>query len=181
MNLLSTLIILEDNDNFHFARLLLLIRAFSGKKGNKYINGITKLVKLDFLLRYPTYLEYALKQRGESSVIEIRDYERNSVESKMIRFKYGPWDPRYRRFINSLVAKGLVHVRIDGRTINVGLTEKGSSIAANLAKSVVYKDIVKRAALLKKRLDITGTNLMQKIYKWFPEIGNLRIGEIIEL
>jgi hypothetical protein len=97
MNLLEILISLEDNDEIHLARLLLLLRAFAGQKGNKTINGLTKMVKLDFLLRYPVYLERALQARGSSPTrAEVLDHERKSVESAMIRYHYGPWDPRYR-------------------------------------------------------------------------------------
>lgn len=55
---------------------------------------------------------------------QVEDYERHSVDAHMVRFRYGPWDHRYRRFLNSLVGKGLAVVRAEGRTI------MGSPIAA---------------------------------------------------
>lgn len=60
MNLFLILADLEENDNLHLARLLVLLKAFSGRDGTKTIDGLTKLAKLDFFLRYPTYLERAL-------------------------------------------------------------------------------------------------------------------------
>lgn len=65
-----------EKDELHMARLLILLQAFAGKKGSKAINGLTKLVKLDFLLRYPLYLEYALKKQGVSIEVNIQDYEK---------------------------------------------------------------------------------------------------------
>lgn len=53
MTLLETSARLEENADLHIARLLILIGTFSGMKGNKTVNGLTKLAKLDFLLRYP--------------------------------------------------------------------------------------------------------------------------------
>ena len=41
--------------NYHQARILLLIDAFAGRTGS--MDGLTKLAKLDFLLRYPAFLE----------------------------------------------------------------------------------------------------------------------------
>ncbi len=49
---------LEGDDALHLGRILVLLRAFSGRSGNYPVEGLTKLAKLDFLLRYPTYLEY---------------------------------------------------------------------------------------------------------------------------
>jgi hypothetical protein len=179
VNLLQTLIALEEMDAFHMGRLLVLLKAFSGQDNRRKIKGLTKLVKLDFLLRYPVYLEQALKKRGVKADIFIAEHERRSVESKMIRYKYGPWDPRYRRFINLLVARGLACVEIEGRTVNVGLTEAGVQLATVLSKSEEYRETWSRAKTLKSHLDLAGTNLMRRIYEWFPEIVDLRLGEAI--
>lgn len=35
----------------------------------------------------------------------------------MIRFRYGPWDDRYRRWIGILVAKGLAETSLKGHTV----------------------------------------------------------------
>ncbi|MBO9562968.1 MAG: hypothetical protein J7621_09355, partial [Niastella sp.] len=97
---------------------------------NAEIEGLTKLAKLDFLLRYPTYLEKALattnKHMGKASP---KDFEKQSVEAKMVRFKYGPWDFRYRRFINTLVGMGLVYMRKQGRAYYLGVTTDGAGKA----------------------------------------------------
>lgn len=178
MNLYETLSQLEDNDELHEARLLLLLQAFAGTDGQGTVDGMTKLAKLDFLLRYPTYLERALSQRpdGKPGQAEVKEHERQSVESSMVRFKYGPWDHRYRRFLNLLVAKGLAAVTTEGRTVRIGLTERGLEVAQSLSAAEANEDTTRRARLLKRHFDLTATNLMKFIYETFPEIGTLRLG-----
>src|SRR5258708_1960003 len=100
---------IETSDDFHLARLLILLRnAANGT--TKSVQGITKLAKLDFLLRYPTALIRVLEsQRRTKAAAAIPEEERNTIEGRMIRFRYGPWDPRYRRWIALLVSRGLAH------------------------------------------------------------------------
>lgn len=181
MNLYEMLSQLEDNDELHEARLLLLLQAFAGKGGQETVDGLTKLAKLDFLLRYPTYLEKAISQRpkGKPEEADVKDHERQSVESSMVRFKYGPWDHRYRRFLNLLVAKGMATVTTEGRTVRIGLTERGLEAARLLSENEANEDITHRARLLKRHFDLTATNLMKFIYDTFPEIGTLRLGKEI--
>jgi hypothetical protein len=182
MNLFFILSDLENNDELHEARLLVLLGAFVGKKGVRRLNGLTKLAKLDFLLRYPVFLERALRtiSGANSEDVDVLDYERQSVESSMVRYRYGPWDFRYRRFINILIAKGLVVVEVQGRTIHIGLTDAGLAVAQQLVKDEAHNDIANRSRLLKKHFDWAPTRLMKFIYATFPEIGTLRLGEEIE-
>jgi hypothetical protein len=182
MNLFYTLLHLEEDDNIHLGRLLILLATFAEKDGTGTIGGLTKLAKLDFLLRYPVYLERALQAKNASAKdMNIAEYERKSVESSMVRYRYGPWDFRYRRFINLLVAKGLAKVEIKGKTIDAGLTPKGVNTAKTLAQDERFHDIVGRAKILKRYFNLSGTNLMKFIYKTFPEIVTLRLGEEIHL
>lgn len=180
MNLIEGLTQLEENSHLHMARLLVLISAFAGQDGDKKINGITKLAKLDFLLRYPVFLERALQARQvPSQGVEIAPHERKSVESKMVRYRFGPWDFRYRRLLNQLIAKGLVRVNIEGRTIQIGLTPNGIQMANELSSKSAFSDVVRRARILKREFDLSATNLMKFIYQTFPEIVSLRLGEDI--
>lgn len=178
MNLYELLSQIEDSDELHEARLLILLNAFSGKDGQGSVDGLTKLAKLDFLLRYPTYLERALSKRpnGKPKLAAVKEHERKSVESSMVRFKYGPWDHRYRRFLNLLIAKGLCSVLVEGRTVRIGITNRGLEVARLLASDDVNADVWKRAQLLKQYFDLSATNLMKFIYETFPEIGTLRFG-----
>lgn len=162
------------------SRLLLLIDVFATATGDGSIEGLTKLAKLDFLLRYPANLERALSARGaRPEEAEVRDFEKNSVEASMVRYKYGPWDFRYRRFINLLVAKGLVHVYLRGRTVHLGITEAGRKSAQTLANDEFFAPLHERSILLKRHLDLGATALMQFIYRTFPELTNLAYGETI--
>lgn len=182
MNLFYTLLHLEEDDNLHLGRLLILFATFAGKQGKETIGGLTKLAKLDFLLRYPVCLERALEARNASTRnINITEHERKSVESRMVRYRYGPWDFRYRRFINVLVAKGLARIEIKGKTIDVGLTPTGMDVARTLVQDERFRDIDQRAKILKRYFNLSGTNLMKFIYKTFPEITTLRLGEEIHL
>lgn len=172
---------LEADDALHLGRLLILIDAFGGRAGDKQIEGLTKLAKLDFLLRYPAYLERALLARNVANpAINVHDFERHSIEAHMVRFKYGPWDHRYRRFLNTLAGRGLVAVGQSGRTIMIGLTEKGRAAALSLREDPAFAAIGQRAVQLKRHLDLSATNLMEFVYATFPEVASLRFGETIE-
>ena len=181
MSLFLILAELEADIDLHLGRLLVLMGAFAGRKGEGEIRGLTKLAKLDFLLRYPLFLERALTARAvtKPANIGMQDYERLSVESRMVRFKYGPWDFRYRRLINILVARGLVHVDMASRTVSLSLTSKGMEAAQRLSSTREYADIRRRARLLRQHFDIQGTKLMRFVYQTFPEITTLRFGEEI--
>ena len=179
MDLFKLLGSLENNDDIHLARIIILLHSFTAKDGGS-INGLTKLAKLDFLLRYPVYLEFALAVKGgPTNKVEIKEHERKSVESRMVRFRYGPWDYRYRRFINLLVSKGLAKVELNGKTIKLSLTENGMQIAGSLADQSMFADMVQRSKLLKRFFNQQGTTLMRFIYKTFPDIATLRQGEEI--
>jgi hypothetical protein len=180
MDLLTMLADLEDNDDLHLARLVILLDAFAKNDGSGVIEGLTKLAKLDFFLRYPVYLEKALQARQKTTRdVRVAEHERRSVESAMVRFRYGPWDHRYRRFINLLVARGLAEVAVDGRTVNVRLTERGREAARTLVGQDAFEDVARRARALHNHMNLAGTTLMRFVYETFPEIGDLRLGEEI--
>ncbi|MEO1050075.1 MAG: hypothetical protein AAFX87_05600, partial [Bacteroidota bacterium] len=152
------------------------------KDGREEIKGITKLAKLDFLLRYPLYLERALKAIGKELKTngELKDYERQSVESKMVRFKYGPWDFRYRKFLNLLIGKGLINIRTDRNAIMIAITEKGLKVYRDLKESNAQADFFERARVLRINFNMGGTRLKNFIYQTFPEIGSLNFGQEID-
>jgi len=181
MNLFHTLADLESNDEIHMGRLMILLGNFCGPDGMGRIEGLTKLAKLDFLLRYPVYLESALKAKNVFvRDVQVAEHERLSIESAMVRFRYGPWDFRYRRFINLLVAKGLVDISSKGKTIHLSLTQNGLQLARELASHEAFSDLARRTAILKRVFDEQGSYLMRFIYNTFPEISTLRFGEGIE-
>lgn len=174
----------ERNDNYHIARLLLLMSAHShGKDKNKSVDGLTKLAKLDFLLRYPNCLERALIASNRPvTEAKVKFFERTTIESKMIRFRYGPWDHRYRRWVALMAAKGLVVVGVLGKTVHLWMTDDGHKVAKLLMESESYKILAERAAVVERRFGAkSGSNLKDFIYTTFPELISMKWGEEIIL
>lgn len=165
----------------HEARLLLLLY-HAGGTGNGTVEGITKLAKLDFLLRYPTYLSRLLpKIRKRPPEVPMEPYERDTVESKMIRFRYGPWDPRYRGWIGILVAKALVDTYVLGRTVHVRLTDRGRAVAQELRSDPSFVTLDRRAEVVAATAGKqSGTRLKELVYEVVPELSALAWGEEIE-
>lgn len=182
LELVQALARTELDDNLHMARLLMLLGAHAGKS-NKPVEGVTKLAKLDFLLRYPNCLERALAARSVStSNAHIQDFERTTIESKMVRFRYGPWDHRYRRWIALLVGKGLLHAGVEGRTVKLWLTDAGHSTAQVLGDSPDLEALSGRAKLVAKTFGtMSGTALKDFVYATFPEITTMRWGDPITI
>jgi len=180
MNLFHLMLDLERQTELHEARILILLNAFAGENGTETIDGLTKLAKLDFLLRYPVYLERALESKQRSlRGLNIQDHERASIESKMVRFRYGPWDHRYNTFLNNLSARGLAHVLVEGRSVVIGVTPIGRDLAQELKQQELFSDTENRAQILHRHFNLRGTNLKNFIYGEFPEIVNLKLGEEI--
>lgn len=170
----------EIDDNLHMARLLLLMTAIGGKS-IKPVDGITKLAKLDFLLRYPTCLERALKTVGQSTkTAMVRDLERTTIEARMVRFRYGPWDPLYRRWLALLVAKRLAHLSAHGRTVILHATDLGRAAANVLAEQSELGDLAERARLVASNFGpYSGKALSAFFHQTFPEIESMKWGEQI--
>lgn len=175
MDLVQMVADLDQSPELDVARILLLLDAFAEDGQGGAIEGLTKLAKLDFLLRYPVMLERALKaKRRSTQEVQLQDHERHSVESEMVRYRFGPWDHRYRQFLNILVAKGLVSISVEGRKVVIAATELGKDRAGQLAADELFEQYSRRARLLKTHFDMTATNLMRFIYDTFPEIVSLR-------
>ena len=158
------------------ARLLLLIDAFS--RGSKVLEGRTKLAKLDFLLRYPTYYERALRIRRPHLVDDTAAPEPD-LESRMVRYKFGPWDPAYFALLGRLIGKGLVLPAPFARGIGYRVTNKGRDIAVAMRAEPAWLDTSKRISLLRQHFDLSGANLKKFIYKHFPEVTQATWGHSI--
>jgi len=175
MDFVQTVADLDQLPELHTARLLLLLDAFAENGQGGVIEGLTKLAKLDFLLRYPVMLQRALEAKRRSTrEVRLEDHERHSVESEMVRYRFGPWDHRYREFLNILVAKGLASISIEGRKVVIAATELGRTRARQLTADELFEQYARRAKLLKRHFDLTATTLMRFIYDTFPEIVSLR-------
>jgi len=170
----------ENADGLHLARLLVLLRSADkrGKGAAKPVEGITKLAKLDFLLRYPVYLERALTALDKSPAdAAVLPRERTTVETKMIRFRYGPWDGRYRRWLSLLSSRGLITLSLSGRKIEIGLTDRGRAIADELAIRPAFQDFATRGAVVMKAVGaMSATKLKDFVYEIVPEITGMKWG-----
>lgn len=182
LDLVETIAEFENQPDLHAARILVLISAFSLEGQNDSLDGLTKLAKLDFLLRYPVMLERALvAKRHSTRDLQVEDHERLSVESQMVRYRFGPWDHRYREFLNILIGKNLITVSMEGRTVVIGLTKSGRTLASELRSNAKFQDYARRASILKRHFDLQATALMKFIYETFPEVVSLRSNERIPI
>lgn len=180
LRIVESAVAAEQADALHEARLLILLNQ-QASKGDGTVNGITKLAKMDFLLRYPLYFERLLREtRKRPPTVVMEPYERDTVESRMIRFRYGPWDRRYRRWIGLLVAKQLVDTFVKGRTVYVGLTDHGRQLAGVLANLKEFSNLNARSAQVSKAVgSMSGSALKDLIYKVVPELIGLGWGKEI--
>lgn len=151
------------------ARLLLLIDAFTGPVSN--LEGRTKLAKLDFLLRYPPFLRRAIAIRRPDAALPDADPADANIEQRMVRYRYGPWDPAYYALLGSLIGRGLI-VPVSHRSgVGYRTTELGRAVARDLATTVPWRDVAERARLLKRHFgSVSGTFLMRFVYQHFPEV-----------
>lgn len=184
MDLIEEITSLELSRELHEARLLVLISTFAGEDGLGTIDGLTKLAKLDFLVRYPALLERALIARGlapkaAAKQARVEPHERDSIESKMVRYRFGPWDHRYYEFLDLLAAKGLIVMQMLGRTVSIGPTNPGRQLAAELQQAPAFETVARRSKVLRTHLNLTASNLMRFVYETFPELASLRMNEEI--
>lgn len=160
----------QDSRDYHIGRLLVLLRHFA-PPDKRPMQGLTKLAKLDFLLRYPSFTDRLLQARAIAWPLgaEPTQSERSAVESRMIRYKYGPWDDRYYALLGSLVGLGLAVVNSNGKSLTMQLTDKGLQYAESIASSDDWFVVDSRAGLLKKMFDTTGSKLKDMIYQELPD------------
>lgn len=171
---------LDGNPHLHSARLLLLLTEFSKGKHGHPVEGLTKLAKLDFLLRYPIMLDRALRAKGRSTAeVNLEEHEKLSVESQMVRYRFGPWDHRYREFLNILVGKGLANIHEEGRKIVISVTPEGQAYASRISTNEAFEPYVRRAKVLRRNFDLQATTLMKFVYDTFPEVLSLRSNQPI--
>lgn len=160
----------DPETDYHIGRLVLLLQAVAGR--SRKLDGLTKLAKLDFLLRYPVFLERLLQRDGIAwpGALEPTAAERLAVESTMIRYRYGPWDHRYYPLIGVLLATELAE-RVPARgRIALRLTPKGMEVAAALAEDSTWEVVAGRARLLAKHYNKAGSALKRRIYAELPEV-----------
>jgi hypothetical protein len=164
----------DDITELHAARLLLLFHhCGSGEK----IEGLTKLAKLDFFVRYPSFFERVARYLGKAISAAC-----DQAESPMVRHHYGPWDKRYYQVLAFLEARGLITVQKHGCAYDFTLTELGQEKAKTLSKSQPFAPLIEQMKVVKKLLGRkNGTQLKNIVYEIFDEeVKQRRLGELIK-
>src|SRR5258708_27163958 len=168
----ADLALLRDDLAYHQARVLLLVDAVAGTPGHSgKLDGLTKLAKLDFLLRYPALAPAVLNDLdGTDARLHLSEEETTEptdVEAPMTRYKYGPWDDRYYPVIGALVGRGLLRYT-RGRRGSVALapTPAGRALAGQLAVAPDWSDLKDRSvAIAEAAAGLTGNTLKDLIYQ----------------
>lgn len=158
------------------ARLLLLIDGFSHKRGGgqRTLEGRVKLAKLDFLLRYPRHLARVLVNQG---IVTTEDpawqADDAPLDSRMMRYRYGPWDPSYYAVLGSLIGRGLVKVdRLPSSSgFGYSTTPLGADLSDKLRSDESFDVISERVKILRKYLDKSGNSLKNYLYE-LPEVAD---------
>jgi hypothetical protein len=159
------------------ARLLILINVFT--TGKNSLEGRTKLAKLDFLLRYPQYFRRALLVQAPHLMDSNTSDCDDTIETRMLRYRYGPWDPAYFGILGSLIGRGLV-LPVPTRTgIGYRTTASGQKLAARIGSTEPWQHTVLSARLLKAHFDKRGTWLKDFIYRHFPEVVESSWGQTL--
>ncbi len=177
-----------ENIAYHAGRLLILIgHAGKVKRGSNElpsITGRTLLAKMDFFMRYPAYLRRAASILGKSSNQmgdESELYgEDSSVESRMTRYLYGPWDSSYYVTLAYLIGKGLIEPPVASRVDSFRITARGAEVLRTIESDGAFVDLVHRARIVGSLFrSFNGNRLKSFIYEHFPEIVGLKLGKVI--
>ena len=158
---------------YHAARILLLLH-LCGQKGK--IKGLTKLAKLDFFVRYPSFFNQAATELNSH---ENKSYAMN--DTAMIRHHYGPWDPRYYQVLAYLESRELITVDKEKKAFIFSLTDIGVEMAMHLASHASFNELVEHMRKVKSVFGSkSGDSLKKLVYSVFDEeVAKLSKGEII--
>jgi hypothetical protein len=181
------LALIRDDLAYHQARVLLLVTAVAGTEGHSgKVDGLTKLAKLDFLLRYPALAPAVLDRLDPTDpslhLTEDDEADPSHAEAPMIRYKYGPWDDRYYPVIGALVSRGLLRYT-RGRRGSVALapTAAGRKLAKQLADGTTWADVADRSrAIADATAGLTGNALKDLIYERLATLMDRPHREVIQ-
>jgi hypothetical protein len=161
---------------FHASRLLLLFNVCGTADR---IEGLTKLAKLDFFVRYPAFFQRVAQSTGDDATTEGSS---SLIESPMVRHHYGPWDRRYYHVLAYLEARKLIRVSKAGRAYLFVLTDEGREVAVSLRENEIFRELVMQMKRVKKAVGrFSGSRLKQMIYEEFAkEVADRSMGDLIE-
>ncbi|PPJ20732.1 hypothetical protein C5E44_03540 [Nocardia nova] len=182
----SELDLLRDDLAYHQARVLLLVLAVSVTKGHAgKLDGLTKLAKLDFLLRYPALAPQVLDDlSAEDRRLHLTTDDINAptdVEAPMVRYRYGPWDDRYYPVLGALVGRGLIRYTTARKgSVAVIPTAAGRQLAARIASTATWGNIAERStAIAEASAGMTGNTLKDLIYQRLADLMDRPFREVI--
>lgn len=164
--------LLREDLAYHQARVLLLVTAVASAPGHQSkLDGLTKLAKLDFLVRYPALASQVLEELQPADprlhLTPANNADPTDVEAPMTRYKYGPWDDKYYAVIGALVGRGLLAYR-RGRQGSVALapTPAGKRLTQDMITSSQWTPINDRChAVAEASAGLTGNALKERIYQ----------------
>ena len=158
----------------HAARLILLLK-HCGVRSR--IDGLTKVAKLDFFVRYPEFFRKAALALGETV-----DTAGSGTESSMVRYRYGPWDNRYYHLLAYLESTDLVSIERVSRSYRIALTPTGEELASTIGEDSSYAALIQHMKAVKRAMGSKGgTKLKKLIYQQFEsEVGQRPLGGVIE-
>jgi hypothetical protein len=164
----------DDILEFHAGRLLLLLTTCGGSTGT--INGLTKMAKLDFFVRYPDFFSAALADGLRRKAIRT-----DAVEAAMVRHHYGPWDKRYYHILAYLESRQLIKIIMTGKTRRIGLTALGKAAAKKLLGKEAFSEVIAHMRNVNEALGTkTGNELKTMIYDLFgEEVADRPLGQVI--
>jgi hypothetical protein len=157
-------------------RLLILINALTSSRSS--LEGRTKLAKLDFLLRYPQFFQRAMSVQAPHLVTPDEETG-ETIETRMLRYRYGPWDPAYFGILGSLIGRGLVVPVPTATGIGYRTTAMGQQLARRIGSTEPWRSVVRSAKMLKAQFDKSGSWLKEFIYRHFPEVVDSSWGQTL--
>ena len=171
---------------YHQARVLLLVQAVAADSGHaRKLDGLTKLAKLDFLVRYPALASTVLDNLPDAEPrMHLSDDEvaaPTEVEDPMTRYKYGPWDDRYYPVVGALVSRGLLRY-VKGRRGSVALapTPAGKALATEQTQDPLWQTTADRcAAIAEASAGLTGNAVKELIYARLADLMDRPHREVI--
>ncbi len=175
-----------ENLAYHVGRLIILIGHCGKPQANPNkpptITGRTLLAKLDFFMRYPNYLQRAAIKLDIACTVEDLGISKpddvNTIESRMVRYLYGPWDSVYYVALAYMVGKGLIEPPRASKVDLFRLTPKGTTILGMFEADPDFSDLIRRANTIYKLFNAyNGSRLKLFIYDSFPEVVNRQLGE----
>lgn len=133
------------------------------------VDSLTKLAKLDFLVRYPD-ARGAVRETLAGRSSGHPDLQPQAGWNSMVRHKFGPWDDSYYPVIGALVSRGLArYVRAKNRAVGVSLTKAGDELCAKLCAVDSWSDVADEVQAVADEFGhLTGNRLKDAIYGALP-------------